>query len=84
MRKPTLQEMQGMLRGQCIPGNMKVNESLAAYLLRAMDEYVDQQVQELFERCKTNDQICQTGWNHGILPAMQVWDQMKKEKQDNG
>lgn len=36
-------EMQGLLAGKCLPGDMKVNESLAEYLLRKIngnEEYV--------------------------------------------
>lgn len=31
-------EMQGLLAGQCLPGDMKVNESLAEYLLRKLED----------------------------------------------
>lgn len=32
----TVFEMQGVLRGKAIPGDMKVNESLAEYLVRKL------------------------------------------------
>ena len=32
----TVFEMQGVLRGKAIPGDIKVNESLAAYLVRKL------------------------------------------------
>lgn len=35
--KPSIIEMSGMLRGRCIPCDMKVNESLSAYLVRQFD-----------------------------------------------
>lgn len=35
--KPTIIEMNGMLRGHCIPRDIKMNESLAAYLVRQFD-----------------------------------------------
>ncbi|RJT47195.1 hypothetical protein [Rahnella woolbedingensis] len=31
-------EMQGLLAGKCLPGDMKVNESLAEYLLRKLED----------------------------------------------
>lgn len=31
-------EMQGMLAGKCLPGDIKVNESLAEYLLRQLNQ----------------------------------------------
>lgn len=31
-------EMQGLLSGKCLPGDMKVNESLAEYLLRKLED----------------------------------------------
>ena len=31
-------EMQGLISGKCIPGDMKVNESLPAYLVRKFSE----------------------------------------------
>lgn len=34
----TLIEMDGFLRGKCLPGDMKVNETNAEYLLRKMNE----------------------------------------------
>lgn len=37
----TLTEMQGLLRGQCLPGDLKVNEDLAEYLLRQFKERDD-------------------------------------------
>ncbi|MBV6817561.1 hypothetical protein KWG64_06350 [Rahnella sp. PD12R] len=33
-----LSEMQGLLAGKCLPGDMKVNESLAEYLLRKLED----------------------------------------------
>lgn len=43
--KVTEQEMRGLLTGKCVPGNMKVNEELPAYLVRqfaALHEQVQQ------------------------------------------
>ena len=34
----TVFEMEGVLRGKAIPGDMKVNESLAAYLVRKLSD----------------------------------------------
>ncbi len=43
IRRITEQEMLGLIRGQCVPGNMKVNESLAGYLSRAFIAGADAQ-----------------------------------------
>ncbi|HIC6099876.1 TPA: hypothetical protein ACW47E_004456 [Salmonella enterica subsp. enterica serovar Nagoya] len=32
-------EMEGFLRGKCLPGDMKVNESNAQYLVRKFSEF---------------------------------------------
>lgn len=39
-------EMRGLLTGKCIPGDMKVNEELPAYLVRKFDA-LQEQVQKL-------------------------------------
>jgi hypothetical protein len=39
-------EMRGLLTGKCIPGDMKVNEELPAYLVRKFDA-LQEQVQNL-------------------------------------
>ncbi|WP_142417459.1 hypothetical protein [Citrobacter braakii] len=38
----TLYEMEGFLRGKCVPGDMKVNESNAQYLVRKFSELQSQ------------------------------------------
>ncbi|EOF5296622.1 hypothetical protein ACK1FV_003787 [Salmonella enterica] len=38
----TLYEMEGFLRGKCLPGDMKVNESNAQYLVRKFSELQSQ------------------------------------------
>lgn len=43
IRRITEQEMLGLIRGQCVPGNMKVNESLSGYLSRAFSAGADAQ-----------------------------------------
>lgn len=43
IRRITEQEMLGLIRGQCVPGNMKLNESLAGYLSRAFNAGADAQ-----------------------------------------
>lgn len=35
----TVYEMEGFLRGKCLPGDMKVNESNAQYLVRKFSEF---------------------------------------------
>ncbi|HGH3390659.1 TPA: hypothetical protein ACJIKU_000445 [Citrobacter freundii] len=35
----TVYEMEGFLRGKCVPGDMKVNESNAQYLVRKFSEF---------------------------------------------
>lgn len=40
--KINLIEMEGLLRGKCLPGNMMVNESLAEYLVRQFDKLNEQ------------------------------------------
>ena len=42
----TVFEMEGFLRGKCVPGDMKVNESNAEYLVRKLSR-VDQQLESL-------------------------------------
>lgn len=37
----TLTEMQGLLRGQCLPGDLKVGEELAEYFVRQFKERDD-------------------------------------------
>lgn len=39
-------EMEGFLRGKCLPGDMKVNETNAEYLVRKLSR-VDQQLETL-------------------------------------
>lgn len=39
-------EMEGFLRGKCFPGDLKVNESNAEYLVRKLSR-VDQQLESL-------------------------------------
>ena len=38
----TVYEMEGFLRGKCLPGDMKVNESNAQYLVRKLSELQSQ------------------------------------------
>ena len=38
----TVYEMEGFLRGKCLPGDMKVNESNAQYLVRKFSELQSQ------------------------------------------
>ncbi|MFI8704856.1 hypothetical protein [Citrobacter braakii] len=38
----TVYEMEGFLRGKCVPGDMKVNESNAQYLVRKFSELQSQ------------------------------------------
>ncbi|HFW5086726.1 TPA: hypothetical protein ACIBVD_001766 [Salmonella enterica subsp. enterica serovar Javiana] len=42
----TLYEMEGFLRGKCVPGDMKVNETNAEYFVRKLS-LVDQQLETL-------------------------------------
>lgn len=42
----TLYEMEGFLRGKCVPGDMKVNETNAEYFVRKLSR-VDQQMEAL-------------------------------------
>lgn len=42
----TVYEMEGFLRGKCIPGDLKVNETNAEYLVRKLT-LVDQQLEAL-------------------------------------
>lgn len=42
----TVFEMEGFLRGKCVPGDLKVNESNAEYLVRKLSR-VDQQLESL-------------------------------------
>ncbi|EDK7779816.1 hypothetical protein CKS97_20125 [Salmonella enterica subsp. enterica serovar Java] len=42
----TLYEMEGFLRGKCVPGDMKVNETNAEYFVRKLSR-VDQQLETL-------------------------------------
>lgn len=42
----TLYEMEGFLRGKCVPGDMKVNETNAEYFVRKLSR-ADQQLETL-------------------------------------
>lgn len=42
----TVYEMEGFLRGKCVPGDLKVNETNAEYLVRRLT-LVDQQLESL-------------------------------------
>ncbi|EEO8518006.1 hypothetical protein G6K62_003856 [Salmonella enterica subsp. enterica serovar Rubislaw] len=42
----TVYEMEGFLRGKCVPGDLKVNETNAEYLVRKLT-LVDQQLEAL-------------------------------------
>lgn len=42
----TVFEMEGFLRGKCVPGDLKVNESNAEYLVRKLSR-VNQQLESL-------------------------------------
>lgn len=42
----TIYEMEGFLRGKCVPGDLKVNETNAEYLVRKLT-LVDQQLEAL-------------------------------------
>lgn len=42
----TLYEMEGFLRGKCVPGDMKINETNAEYFVRKLSR-VNQQLETL-------------------------------------
>ena len=42
----TLYEMEGFLRGKCVPGDLKVNESNAQYLVRKFSELQSQNAEQ--------------------------------------
>jgi hypothetical protein len=52
----TVFEMQGVLRGKAIPGDMKVNESLAEYLVRKLTDAEAQGVEKFAEQQESKSQ----------------------------
>ncbi len=68
-----LYEMEGFLRGKCIPGDLKVNETNAEYLVRKFDEMSAEARNEGINYAASR---LAASFNHGFLdkPVSEVLD----------
>ncbi|AMW59650.1 TPA: Eae protein [Salmonella enterica subsp. enterica serovar Weltevreden] len=68
-----LYEMEGFLRGKCIPGDLKVNETNAEYLVRKFDEVSAEARNEGINYAASR---LAAAFNHGFLdkPVSEVLD----------
>ncbi|EBP7342873.1 hypothetical protein AHK45_26010, partial [Salmonella enterica] len=72
----TLYEMEGFLRGKCLPGDMKVNESNAQYLVRKFSELQSQnaaQAEQLSNAESKCRELTEENWRmHDVLHQLIV------------
>ncbi|MBC1188484.1 hypothetical protein HII27_22605 [Kluyvera sp. SCKS090646] len=73
--KINLFEMEGLLRGQCIPGDLLVNETLAEYLVRQFDKLEQQLAAVVAENAGMTKFIKDDCW---------IWDDKSEEYFDAG
>lgn len=83
----TVYEMEGFLRGKCLPGDMKVNESNAQYLVRKFSELQSQNA-ELAVQLANAESKCRelaaenAGLNKFITQSCYVFDGEQHEISD--
>lgn len=71
----TVYEMEGFLRGKCVPGDMKVNESNAQYLVRKFSELQSQNA-ELAVQLANAESKCRelAAENAGLKSNLMYWN----------
>ncbi|EOV6167499.1 hypothetical protein ACN93P_002379 [Citrobacter freundii] len=62
-------EMEGFLRGKCLPGDMKVNESDAQYLVRKFSELQSQNAELAVQLANAERKCRELDWIEGNEPA---------------
>lgn len=84
MKQMSLIEMDGFLKGKCIPSDLKVNETTAEYLVRKFGE-LESKLETALRECRsagiTIDKVrcagggeCGTeGWRYGRNQGYQPW-----------
>lgn len=77
--KVTEQEMRGLLAGKCIPGDMRVNEDLPAYLVRKFS-YLQQKLDALAaENTYIKESVAMHASGFKICPACSHQDECETD-----